>query len=270
MKKKIWKKNGREDSPVAPSLPKYDCPEDAWKRHLQGGSGDENPTESMTPRASEACPHVVSDRALQGLETGGLYSQFIDLLTKSIKMAFVNTEDLDASQTYRVVANQTQITQKLIDFLEAQETEVLELLFPGHRDQAKAVDPGPNFLDSSSTNFLASLESEPVHPLLRPKHALTTQSDAHAHLIVSEAGDEGDLDPRLDHENELYLLMGVEKTHVGLPMSPVRKWSAGSADAELLFGLKEVAVDRRLPFFREPFFEHGGQQPSIGDAMDDS
>jgi hypothetical protein len=270
MKKKIWKKNEKDGGQTAQSFPRDGVIEEAWRRNFLAGSSDDNAADSMSPGVSEATPQISPDRSLQGLEAGGLYSQFIDLHTKSIKMTFANKNDLEANQMYRIVANQTQITQKLIDFLETQEAEVLELLFPSHRDPARAIDLVSGYLDSSSTNFFTSLESEAIQGHHRQKQAIMTHNDTQTKPLVSEVVEDGDLEGPRDLENEMCMLMGIEKTLVGLPLSPVRKWSSGSFDGEPLFGLKEVTMDRNRPFFRENFFENGGERPSIGDAMEDS
>lgn len=263
--------------------------EEAWRwSGTRDGSeevGEGACGESSSPYTSEVSPPTSTDQPVKALDSSGLYSQFVDVQIKAVKYAFMGQSEFDVGNLQRVVVHQIQINQKMIDFLESQRTGKLGMTYSvsplrpvGPRctpspPPSKPLEQFTGHLEVTSTNMFNSQFSDLSYANCHSKYLtneMMTEKDCYLRTSTSIHREEESVQGKDDLDEDIYRLTGDDRTLVGLPLSPVRKWSGGSADCDLMFGLKEVPPKKEYLFLRESFFEHLGDHLPGRDTMEDN
>lgn len=273
IRKKNWKKREKDASTSGLGTPSEAPDEDPWRRNFLCGEEDPETRHPPTLVTAVQWGPTPADKGARGLESGGLYSQFLDLQLKTLQTIFFAKSDFDPQGFCRLLLTQTQTNQKIIDFLEAQ--TAADLSAHAANSQIAGLDrgSGPPPVTSLSTQGLHSeyskLSQTPFSSLSQTERLSTADKDGHLPTATSMDQDEPSFDAGNALDNDFYRVNGTDRTLVGLPLSPIRKWSCGSADCDHAFWPREGPRKEDTFYIPESFFDTFGQKVSPIEPMDD-
>lgn len=214
------------------------------------------------------------EQGVRGLESGGLYSQFLDLHLKTIQTIFFAKTDFDTESFCRLLLTQTQTNQKIIDFLEAQSATDHSALAAtsqtAGRDREARLPQQGSFSTFGLLSESSDVSRTPFSTLSRTERLSATDKDGHIPTAMSVDQEEPSYDAGNALDNDFYRVNGTERTLVGLPLSPIRKWSCGSGECDNAFWQREGPRKEETLFIRESFFDHFSEKVSPIEPMDEA